>query len=268
MSFNLERLEVKDNLYYNSVNKVTYYSDIKDGGEMFAYDKSCLIIDFGGMQLKLKNDAIVETPKICLMPAREDYFTYTKKSGTSFYMFPLGPLGFYKLTKHNLDKNKDVVFPLSNIVSNDKVSKLYDLVSNSNSLDEVNDHVGAFLKEQIGELPITPIDDIVELIQKVRGQINFNDIVDKTQYSERTLNRYFKKYIGMSPALFIRLVKFNALTYQLYFEKKISEIVKTFDFYDQTHLTKDFIRFANIKPSEYLGPHYKLIHELSEKKKK
>lgn len=260
MSVELNRLEVK-NPYFESINKVTHLSDIKDK-ELFAYHKSYLLINIGEMEISHKKKSLEKTPKISLSPPRSYPITYNKKANTVYYLMPLHPLGFYKLIQKEVSALDNKTYELNRIINEAILEKLYNKIKLAKTLNEIEVLLYSFFKSEFSKLESTPIDDIIQYILDKKGIVTLNEILEKSSYSSRTLNRYFKKYIGITPALYIRLVKFNDLMFQLHISKTFNDLVLIYDFYDQTHLTKDFLKFANIKPSEYFGPNHKLLHQL------
>lgn len=229
---------------------------------MFAYYKSYLLIDFGGIEIVKENQSPKKISKISISPPRSYPISYNKKANTSFYLIPLSPLAFYKLTQKDVSILDKKEYPLNNIVNNKATEKLYNNISQVKTLNEVETLLINFFNLEFKKITTTPIDDIIQFILDKKGGVTLKEVLEKSNYSSRTLNRYFKKYIGITPALYIRLVKFNDLMFQLHISKTLNDLILVYNFYDQTHITKDFLKFANIKPSEYFGPNHKLLHQI------
>jgi transcriptional regulator GlxA family with amidase domain len=70
--------------------------------------------------------------------------------------------------------------------------------------------------------------------------------------TERQLERLFKKYIGLSPKFYSRIIRFNHI-FQLVKEKRISwlEITHLSGYFDQSHFIRDFKAFTGEEPSQY-----------------
>jgi len=71
----------------------------------------------------------------------------------------------------------------------------------------------------------------------------------------------------MTVGRYIRLVKFNSLLELLHQQCPVTTVVMTHNFFDQTHLTRDFKLFSGISPGMYTGPNYKLLHQALSNKK-
>ena len=70
--------------------------------------------------------------------------------------------------------------------------------------------------------------------------------------SERQLERLFKKYIGLSPKYYARIIRFNYI-FKLIHLKNTSwaEVVYQSGFYDQSHFIRNFKAFTGEDPSSY-----------------
>ena len=79
----------------------------------------------------------------------------------------------------------------------------------------------------------------------------------KIQYllnlSERTLERYFKQHVGISPKLYTRINRFQSTLEnmrQTHF-RKLTSIAYQTDYFDQSHFIRDFKEFAGTSPKQF-----------------
>ncbi|MDP3443277.1 MAG: helix-turn-helix domain-containing protein, partial [Ignavibacteria bacterium] len=103
-------------------------------------------------------------------------------------------------------------------------------------------------------------DTLVDQMIEINGLIT----VEKCLHGKitiRNLERYFKKHIGISPKLFLELLRHKFLLHQLYINPAFNWKDPLLDghFYDQSHFNRDFQKFSLEKPIEYL----KINHELA-----
>jgi transcriptional regulator GlxA family with amidase domain len=70
--------------------------------------------------------------------------------------------------------------------------------------------------------------------------------------SERSLERYFKQWIGLTPKFYSRIIRF-AHIFELVNkdQKNWAEISAQAGFYDQAHFIKNFRAFTGEEPSKY-----------------
>jgi AraC-like DNA-binding protein len=98
----------------------------------------------------------------------------------------------------------------------------------------------------------TVIDKAVELIFKSAGVITIASVCDQCNISERQLERSFKKYIGLSPKFYARIIRFSNI-FQIAQQKKLSwsDVSMESGFYDQAHFIRNFKAFTGEDPSHY-----------------
>ena len=84
-----------------------------------------------------------------------------------------------------------------------------------------------------------------EIIAELLKTLNLN---------ERTFQRIFKKYVGVSPTHYRRICQFQQSFGQLREKQfdKISEVAYDNDFADQSHFIRSFREFTQITPKDYL----------------
>lgn len=92
----------------------------------------------------------------------------------------------------------------------------------------------------------------VSLILEKKGAITVQEICKRSKLSERSLERYFKQSIGVSPKFYCRIIRF-AYIFELLSEKNASwtDISLQAGFYDQAHFIKNFRAFTGEEPSKY-----------------
>ncbi len=96
------------------------------------------------------------------------------------------------------------------------------------------------------------IGDALSLIFESNGMISVSGLIEKLNINERKLERLFKRYIGLSPKFYSRIIRFNYI-FQLVQDKKMnwSEIAQLSGFYDQSHFISNFQEFTGEDPSKY-----------------
>jgi len=86
------------------------------------------------------------------------------------------------------------------------------------------------------------------------GLLNMETLYDMIPISPRQLQRSFKAIIGLSPKEYNRIIRFNTITRYMQSTNKPSLRHITFDagYADQSHLTREFSRFAGASPGNFL----------------
>jgi len=93
----------------------------------------------------------------------------------------------------------------------------------------------------------------VEKIFASNGMVSVAAICKENGCSERQLERMFRKYIGLSPKLYSRIIRFASIFQVAQGRKEINgcELGLASGYYDQSHFIKNFKAFAGEGPSGY-----------------
>ena len=97
-----------------------------------------------------------------------------------------------------------------------------------------------------------PIESTLDLIFNSKGMATVTEMTTIAGVGERQLERLFKKYVGLSPKYYARIIRFNYI-FQLIKSKNSSwtEIVYQSGYYDQSHFIRNFKAFTGEDPSSY-----------------
>lgn len=95
------------------------------------------------------------------------------------------------------------------------------------------------------------------------GQYSVQDLVKLIGFSERQLQRKFKRQVGITPKVLSRIMRFQKF---LAVTKKpnvltLADAATACGYYDQSHFIRDFTTFAGMSPMKYLsGSHVMSDH--------
>ncbi len=94
--------------------------------------------------------------------------------------------------------------------------------------------------------------EIINFIHQTKGKSTVFDLSKKFNISERTINRYFNRYIGINPINYINLIRFRSII-NLSNTCQSSLIENAFDvgYYDQSHFIKHFKAFSSVTPKQF-----------------
>ena len=92
-------------------------------------------------------------------------------------------------------------------------------------------------------------------IENSPTEINIKSIADKTGFSQKQFIQIFKKYVGITPKQFHRIMRFNEILSAVENKEKISWTIIAADcgYFDQAHFIKDFYSFSGLNPKQYLS---------------
>jgi AraC-like DNA-binding protein len=86
------------------------------------------------------------------------------------------------------------------------------------------------------------------------GMEILSEMLSRLDLNERTFQRIFKKYVGITPNQYRRICQFQLSFYQLRSKdfNKLTDIAYDSGFADQSHFIRSFKEFTQITPNDYL----------------
>jgi len=99
-----------------------------------------------------------------------------------------------------------------------------------------------------------------KLMYESGGQVTVEELADEMCVSNRTLERNFKKNVGIPPKDFLRIVRFQEVLKRLQNlqgknelpaeKESLLQVAFELGYYDHAHLTNEFKKYSGILPSE------------------
>ena len=205
-----------------------------------------------------KND--VETNLVCEFnePA---LIQYAGKSSEVVTVF--SPLGINAFLEKELHKYSDGVFPSFEPFEDFKFA-MKEVLSITDEKAKIKLLENYWLSKFRGfEHPFLA-NVVAELMKVDDSPTSISEIAAKYKVSRMTLNKHFKAYIGKTPSQFRKIVRFrNAMKQH---SKKISDnqltdIAYHLNYFDQSHMIKDFKSLTGYSPKEFFANISKLNGE-------
>ncbi|NII28864.1 AraC family transcriptional regulator [Pseudoflavitalea sp. X16] len=155
----------------------------------------------------------------------------------------------------NAGELTDTCVDVNILTAPDGISLSEQLV-NTPSINHQIDLLSSWLHTQAGR-NYTRNNDImqyaVSAIARSKGNISLKKVQMELLLTERSFERKFKEYIGISPKLFSRICRFQASLQQLKSNdyQKLSDIAFENEYSDQSHFIRAFKEFAGFSPFQY-----------------
>ena len=160
--------------------------------------------------------------------------------------------GAYHLFRIPQNEYLDQFVTLQNLLgkkSNDIQQRIYDNRNNNHEIiRELNIFLLRFLKNN--EIRKTYLDDVISQIIEKNGNIKVEELCTDLNINPRTLRRYFKEQVGVTPKEFGWFFRLNVLhKYLMYYPNiSIHDLVYQLGYFDQSHLINDFKKYAHYSP--------------------
>ena len=179
----------------------------------------------------------------------------------------LHPTALYKLIGYDVSKLKNNHIPLKE-VSKDLHHLLLPLFES-----ELKDKIALeAIKNSFKSMPLLidkhtkNVDQAIKLIRKKEGLLKVSDLLKEIPVSQKTLETTFKRIVGITPGKYMKLFRFIRLMRRYVNQNtKIKDLIFMYDYYDESHFTKDFKLFMRKSPKEYFQEDYIFAKEYLKK---
>lgn len=205
---------------------------------------------------KISGDWNLQSPN--LLAGQLKTFFYLQNTGTTGSVaVKLKPAALTQLFGFSMDQYVDKIADLDSF-PNPEFKQLKEKILACFSVEsKIQEHLVKTVLDNYFTLLIqtaseNPLKKPIELIFSSHGLVTVAEMAAIAGVGERQLERLFKKYIGLPPKYYARIIRFNYI-FKLIKSKKNSwtEIVYQSGYYDQSHFIQNFKAFTGEDPSSY-----------------
>lgn len=101
-----------------------------------------------------------------------------------------------------------------------------------------------------------PSEELLTVIQKLQQEpaAHLNEIIDHYPHTQKHLIDQFKKYVGLTPKYYQRILRFNDILQQIKQQESIlwSQVAYQCGYSDQSHFIKEFKHFSGFNPKKFI----------------
>lgn len=176
--------------------------------------------------------------------------------GTRFIGVNFKPYSLYNLLGFSPETITNGAVELAALFGRANVDDLlHDLADEMDDITRIQ-KISWFLEkhtEKITQRQNYVYDALVDKMIAVNGLTTVEQLL-QGKITLRNLQRYFKKHIGVSPKLFLQILRHKFILQHLFADPGFTWRNPILDgyYYDQSHFTRDFQKFSFQKPFEYL----------------
>lgn len=170
--------------------------------------------------------------------------------GVCFYPDALQTV--FGLDAYELKNSCINVLEMVSIQERNDLKQLWDTKNKESQIDIIS----RFLWSQIEKNNVSKdyiIDYCLKEFRNKQSKISIKELCQLLQISERTLERKFKRYVGLSPKFYSRICQFQTSLFQLKINHEIEAIDIAFEneYSDQSHFIRSFKSFTGLTPNQF-----------------
>jgi hypothetical protein len=175
-------------------------------------------------------------------------------NGAKIFGVNFKPYGFYNLLGVSPKGIFNGAMESKEILGENKIQQIELCLRMSDDFTVAIDQIESMLLGKRKSIPNNNfLDGIVDEIVARNGLVDPYALVDE-KISVRSFQRYFNEVTGINPKVFCQVLRHKYILQLMYGnpELKWNEMVLEGFYYDYSHFQKDFIKFTDVKPIDYL----------------
>ncbi len=168
------------------------------------------------------------------------------------------PTGLYQFLDEPSNQMTDNAFKLSQLGYVEFAQKLQNVFESQIAIEdcipEINRILSDYFSHRKPKNPTVNMAPVANEILFSNGRVSLDELIDRLNINPRTFQIHFNNQVGLSPKLFCRIIRFNALLMALDQNPQadLLELALEFGYSDNPHLYKDFKQFVGMTPKQYL----------------
>jgi AraC-like DNA-binding protein len=185
----------------------------------------------------------------------QDSFMIVEQEGIlDVFGISFSPAGFYPVIKEPLSKFANKIVLIDQIIPAFKniAKEMADVESNKERVAIIEELLINVIDFKL--LPNKNYDSLINDFLTHGETLNIKDYCKNHFYNQRTVERFFKKYIGITPKTFLMNTKFQKSIKSLRMGNvnSMAQLGYEFNYYDQTHFINSFKSFMGKTPAKQL----------------
>lgn len=178
------------------------------------------------------------------------------------------PLGMYQLFGKDMATLTDKSLPLSRVVGaracEKLVSRLYENQDTDYQVNVLNEFFG-------GLTPVgrnaQKLERVLDFIHEKKGNVTIPELETNGYYHRKTLERHFRKMIGLAPKEYARIYRFKCLIHLIQSESELtwSQLAEKAGYYDLSHLSRYVNDYLEVSPNSIVKLDMEFIYYLLDK---
>jgi len=196
-----------------------------------------------------------EFKEVWISGVHKNYITISAHEESEMFVIQFKPFGAYPFFQIPLNEISNCIFHAKELFGEEMLELRRQLLA-------VNDTSKKFRTAQVWleskydskKQPPEVFLNILERVEVEKSATNFDKLFADYPFTRKHLISQFKKYIGITPKYYQRIIKFNDILAKIQKKESLSWAQLTYDygFSDQPHFIKTFKHFSGFSPKEFI----------------
>lgn len=184
--------------------------------------------------------------------------TISAHEQSEMFVIQFKPAGAYPFLHIPVSKLNDKILQAEEIVGEEILTLREHLLSKETS-DEKFELADEWLKTRFDETKEPPNELLMALSGLQQEPVShLSRIVEEYPNTQKHLIDQFKRYVGLTPKIYQRILRFNEILQKIRDKEQVTwaEIAYRCNYSDQSHFIKEFSHFSGFSPQEFIDREY------------
>lgn len=175
------------------------------------------------------------------------------------------PIGMHRLFRNDLSQLTNRSKTLSEFLGQNEAELLWKNLTTHSDNQEQIDILNEFFSKRVStrEEDIN-FEKILSYIHNKQGDVSISEILENSWYPRKTLERHFKKKVGLSPKVYTQIYRFKCLINFLENNPEITwaQLANKTGYFDQSHMSRYLKEYLQVSPNSLVTLDMKFINYL------
>lgn len=217
-----------------------------------------LIFELDGQQRStFDNDSLEPNAafsNVWISGMQKEYITISTHKNSEMFVIQFKPHGSYPFLQRPVHELNDRILPAEEILGNG-VLDLRQILLMAGESNEKFRLAEEWLEDRL-EHKMAPPDELVSILNKLGKEpaTKYNKIIEEYGATQKHLIDQFKRFVGLKPKEFQRILRFNDILKLIQEKEQITwtDVAYSCGYSDQSHFIKEFKHFSGFNPREFI----------------
>lgn len=196
--------------------------------------------------------------KVWISGIHKHYISISAHENSEMFVIQFKPYGAYPFFHFPMKDLTEKILPGQEVLGDELLDVRSRIYKQSSSRDKF-EVAEQWLTKRFDPTE-TPPEELLEIIEELqeKSATEYPEITDSYPHTQKHLIDQFKKYVGLTPKYFQRILRFNEILEKIRNNENIawSEVAYQCQFSDQSHFIKEFKHFSGFNPEEFIKEEY------------
>ena len=192
--------------------------------------------------------------KVWISGMHKNHISISAHQKSEMFVIQFKPFGAYPFFHFPIQELNEKILPAKEIFG-DEILELREEILSKKTSEEKFKMAEKWLVDifQQDKIPSPELLNVLEKLQ-TESVSNFSKVIEDYSKTQKHLIDQFKKYVGLTPKFYQRILRFNEILQQIHQSEKIewSQVAYQCEYADQSHFIKEFKHFSGLNPQKFI----------------